>query len=378
MNVLVTGASGLIGTALVERLTHADHTVTRLVRGGPAGPVCGRSDERRGLGSDVRDDRPRGPRAGRAVRRSGQPGRSRHRGPALVRWRARSWSVGSRVSATSLLAGSLLRLSTPPPVLVSASAVGFYGDRGDEELTETSTSGTGFLASVCRAWEAEARPAADAGIRTVLLRSGIVLSRQGGALGRLLPIFRVGPRGPHRHRARSTAAGSRSTTRSAPSCTASGTMAWPGPSTPPLPTPATDADLARALGAALHRPSALAVPAGGPPPAPRDRDGRRARPRRPAGAPGHPAAPGDSNSPTPTSTKRSALSSPRTDDAPGARRAAGGQRVAGARRAAGGRRVAGRGCAGERRGAYGRGNVPWVTLPTARWVRARSEEGIET
>ncbi len=100
--------------------------------------------------------------------------------------------LDSRTDATRLLVDTLLRLSLRPPVLVSASAVGFYGDRGDEELTEASDGGTGFLADVCRAWEATARPAADGGIRTVLLRTGFVLSRHGGALGKQLPLFRAG------------------------------------------------------------------------------------------------------------------------------------------------------------------------------------------
>ena len=167
--------------------------------------------------------------------------------------------LSSRISATSFLVESLLQLS-PPAVLVSASAVGFYGDRGDEELTETSATGTGFLASVCRAWEAEAAPAADAGIRTVLLRSGIVLSRRGGVLGDCCPSSAsasvAGPareavpeldhagRRDRRHRALPRGQRcQRSRQRHAPH-------------------PATDAELARALGAALHRPTALAVPAG--------------------------------------------------------------------------------------------------------------------
>src|SRR5208282_1128964 len=83
-------------------------------------------------------------------------------------------------------------LDRPPPVLVNASAIGFYGDRGSEELTEDAGSGTGFLAGVCAAWERSASAAADAGIRTVLLRTGIVLDAGGGALARQLPLFRVG------------------------------------------------------------------------------------------------------------------------------------------------------------------------------------------
>jgi uncharacterized protein (TIGR01777 family) len=260
MNVLIAGSSGLIGTALVERLTLADHTVTRLVRGAPPGrPAAGRS---RGVAWD--------PAAGtidmEGLERAGPfDGVVNLAGAGIG---DRRWSMarkklvrGSRVSATSLLAGTLLRLSTPPAVLVSASAVGFYGDRGDEELTETSTSGTGFLASVCRAWEAEARSVADAGIRTVLLRSGIVLSRQGGALRRLLPIFRAGLGGRT-----GTGAQYRSWITITDEVNAIvhclGDNGVAGPVNATAPSPVTDADLARTLGAALHRPSALAVPAG--------------------------------------------------------------------------------------------------------------------
>ena len=179
MNILVTGSSGLIGTALVEHLVANDHRVTRLVRGsgGPDGRSAAAAAG--GVGPGRTDHRCRGPAAGRPLRRGGQPGRGRHRRPTLVPG-PQAARPRQPHSATSLLVDSLLHCPRHRRVLVSASAVGFYGDRGDEELTEASTSGTGFLASVCRAWEAAARPAADAGIRTVLLRTGIVLSRTAG------------------------------------------------------------------------------------------------------------------------------------------------------------------------------------------------------
>ena len=146
------------------------------------------------------------------------------------------------------------------PCWSSASAVGFYGDRGDEELTESSTTGTGFLATVCRAWEAETVPAVDAGLRTVLLRTGIVLSRRGGMLGRLLPLFRLGLGGR---------TGTGEQFRSWITLTDEigaivhclGDNGVAGPVNATAPAPATDAELAHALGAALHRPTALAVPA---------------------------------------------------------------------------------------------------------------------
>jgi hypothetical protein len=258
MNVLIAGSSGLIGTALVDRLTEADHTVTRLVRGSTHPPT---GDTRI---TEVSWD----PGAGTldlGMLEGGGPfdGVVNLAGAGIG---DRRWSpdrkqliLDSRVSATSTLVDALVRLSSPPPVLVSASAVGYYGDRGGEELTEASTSGTGFLASVCRAWEAAAAPAAEGGIRTVLLRTGIVLSRHGGALGRQLPLFRSGLGGR---------LGSGTQFRSWITlddevgvilhCLEDGVE---GPVNATAPVPATDGQLARAIAAALHRPSILAVPA---------------------------------------------------------------------------------------------------------------------
>lgn len=102
----------------------------------------------------------------------------------------------SRVLGTRTLVTALTSLDPLPTVLVSGSAVGFYGDRGDEELTEASPGGQGFLADVVRAWEAETEPAAAAGIRVVTARTGLVMSPQGGAFGRLLPLVRLGLAGP--------------------------------------------------------------------------------------------------------------------------------------------------------------------------------------
>jgi uncharacterized protein (TIGR01777 family) len=100
--------------------------------------------------------------------------------------------VTSRVEGTRTLVGALRELSSPPEVLLSASGVDFYGDTGDREIDESQGKGTGFLADLCERWEGEAVRAEEAGVRTVLLRSGLVLSRRGGALGRVLPLFRMG------------------------------------------------------------------------------------------------------------------------------------------------------------------------------------------
>jgi uncharacterized protein (TIGR01777 family) len=98
----------------------------------------------------------------------------------------------SRVAGTRALAHALAKAAKRPRVLISASAIGFYGDRGDEVLNEKSAAGAGFLADVCREWEAATQPAVDAGIRTIHIRTGIVLSAEGGALKKMLPPFRMG------------------------------------------------------------------------------------------------------------------------------------------------------------------------------------------
>ena len=100
--------------------------------------------------------------------------------------------LDSRTQTTALLATTIASLQRKPSVFLSGSAIGIYGARGDEQLTETSAHGTGFLADVCEQWEAAAKPAIDAGVRTVFLRTGIVLSPKGGALKKLLPLFRLG------------------------------------------------------------------------------------------------------------------------------------------------------------------------------------------
>jgi uncharacterized protein (TIGR01777 family) len=110
------------------------------------------------------------------------------------RWSAayRKEILDSRTDTTALLAKTIASLSRKPSVFLSGSAIGIYGARNDEQLTEVSTHGTGFLADVCEQWEAAAKPAVDAGVRTVYLRTGIVLSPKGGALKKLLPLFKLG------------------------------------------------------------------------------------------------------------------------------------------------------------------------------------------
>ena len=181
MKIVVSGASGLIGTQLVAKLSSSGHEVVRLVRRSPkAGeiqwnPKSGTLDVAALEGADA------------VIHLSGA-------GIGDKRWTDgyRKEILDSRTATTALLAKTMASLSRKPSVFLSGSAIGIYGARNDEQLTEVSTHGTGFLAEVCEQWEAAAKPAVDAGIRTVYLRTGIVLSPKGGALKKLLPLFKLG------------------------------------------------------------------------------------------------------------------------------------------------------------------------------------------
>ncbi len=183
MKVLITGSSGLIGSALIPFLVEGGHHVTRLVRARP------KPD-----GDEVRWDPEKG-----EVDRDGFEGLDAVVHLAGENIAGGRWTVGrkakirsSRVEGARLLCEALAGLERPPEVLVSASAIGYYGDRGDEVLTEESPPGAGFLAEVCREWEAASGPADRAGMRVVRLRIGIVLSDRGGALAKMLLPFRLG------------------------------------------------------------------------------------------------------------------------------------------------------------------------------------------
>lgn len=178
----VTGATGLIGTALVDRLRARGHTARRLLRSTRgAGPDDVRWDVASGA---LRPDALAGVDA--IVHLAGEP--VAHRWTAARKQAIRE----SRVRGTEQLAAAVLAMDARPRVFLSGSAVGYYGDRGDAPVDETSSPGDDFLARVCVEWERAAAPVADAGIRVVRLRTGIVLSPNGGALARLLPIFRLG------------------------------------------------------------------------------------------------------------------------------------------------------------------------------------------
>ncbi|WP_344449197.1 TIGR01777 family oxidoreductase, partial [Actinocorallia aurantiaca] len=165
----------------------------------------------------------------------------------------------SRIGGTRLLAEGLAGLESPPQVLVSGSAIGFYGDTGSAETTESAPKGTGFLADLTADWEAAAGPAAAAGIRVVHPRTGIVLSRDGGILGRMLPLFRLGLGGRLGDGRQWTSWISlRDEVRALRHLIASPLA---GPVNLTAPRPVTNAEFTRELARALHRPAFLAAPA---------------------------------------------------------------------------------------------------------------------
>jgi uncharacterized protein (TIGR01777 family) len=186
LRVAITGASGLIGSALAARLAAAGHGVVRLVRRPARGageaawdPVHGVTDLDALEGIDA------------LVHLAGES-------IAAGRWSAarKRRLYDSRVPATQALCASLGRMRQRPSVLVSASAMGYYGDRGDELLDELSAAGHGFLADLVNRWEEAAGTAIHHGIRVVCVRSGLVLAAHGGALAPMLPLFRLGLGGP--------------------------------------------------------------------------------------------------------------------------------------------------------------------------------------
>jgi uncharacterized protein (TIGR01777 family) len=255
MRVIVTGSTGLVGRALVRSLLSDGHEVTRLVRGGSQGfrapgtaavrwnPERGEIDAGELEGHDA------------AVHLAGENvGEGRWDEEKKRRIRE------SRAKGTSLLAGALAGLGAKPRVLVSASATGFYGDRGPEILREESASGEGFLPEVCREWEKSTLAASHAGIRVVHLRIGVVLAGEGGALQKMLTPFKLGVGGK-------VGSGSQY-------------MSWitledligvirraiedeslRGPVNAVAPQQVTNAEFTKALGRVLGRPTFFAVPA---------------------------------------------------------------------------------------------------------------------
>lgn len=249
MKIAVTGASGLIGTPLVAHLRSLGHDVYRLVRRASTAPdeitwnpESGFVDTERLAGTE-------------AVVHLAGAGVGDHRWTDAYKKEI----LDSRVKGTDTIARAMASLDPKPRVLVSASAIGFYGDTGDRSVTEMDPAGHGFLADVVVAWEAAANPARDAGIRVVHPRTGLVVAGNGGAWGRMFPLFKAGVGGK----------------------LGSGKQYWSwislrdeiaaltylidnesmsGPVNLTAPTPQTNAEITKVMGSVLGRPTLLAVP----------------------------------------------------------------------------------------------------------------------
>src|SRR5579863_489726 len=189
MKILITGSTGLVGNAMVDDLQRAGHTVCRLLRRGTQTHVSTGSS----AGFDVNWDPATGDLGGAAV---GADAVVNLAGAPIMdgRWTPERKNLlrGSRVDSTRALVNALARMNARPRVLVSASAIGIYGNRGDELLTEDSTRGGDFLSSLAADWEAEALKAEALGIRVVLARFGIILAKHGGALPPMMRPFQLG------------------------------------------------------------------------------------------------------------------------------------------------------------------------------------------
>ena len=249
---LLSGASGMLGSALRADLAKRQAGVIQLVRREPAGREELRWDP--GAAVPVIETQPlEGLDA--AVHLSGA-------NLAARRWTPdyRREMMASRVDSTRALATALARLRQPPGALLVASATGIYGDRGDEVLDESSAPGSGFLAEVCRAWEEAAAPAGGAGIRVVHLRFGVVLARASGALAQMLPIFRLGVGGRlGSGKQWMSWIGLADLVAAVLFLLDSPSMA--GAVNLTSPHPVTNAEFTRALALQLHRPAVLPAPA---------------------------------------------------------------------------------------------------------------------
>ena len=181
MKIFISGASGLIGKRLVEQLQQNGHDVVRLVR-------------RAASTGEIMWDPKAGVLSASALEGADAVIHLSGAGIGDKRWTSsyKREILESRTITTSLIANTIAKMNRKPSVFLSGSAIGIYGPRGDEQLNEVSTDGTSFLADVCKQWEDAAKPASDAGIRTVLLRTGIVLTTKGGALKKQLPLFQLG------------------------------------------------------------------------------------------------------------------------------------------------------------------------------------------
>jgi len=245
-HIVIAGSSGLIGRALVTELRRQGRTVRRLVRRSatatdeiPWDPAAGALDGAALEGSEA------------VINLAGA-------GIGDRRWTPARKQVlhDSRIGSAALLAATVSELSRPPEVILSASAMGFYSERGDTVVTESTGPGRGFLAELCREWEAAAQP--EAAVRTVLLRTGVVLSAQGPFLRRQLPLFKLGLGGRLGPADRWVSWISLTDTVAAVCHLLNSAVS--GPVNITAPNPVSNAEFTRALGQALRRPAVLPVP----------------------------------------------------------------------------------------------------------------------
>ena len=249
MRIIVAGASGYIGTALVADLRRDDHDVVRLVRRTPRGPdevgwkpAAGELDAAALAGADV------------AVNLCGV-------GVGDRRWTEgyKRLILSSRVESTVALSRALASMTDGPRTLLNASAIGFYGDQGDRVLDESSPPGEGFFPDVCRTWEAATHNAEDAGVRVCHLRTGLVVGPGGGLMKRLVPLFRAGLGGKlgsgRQYQSWISLADQVGAIRFL-----AGRPDIAGPVNLTAPTPVTNAEFTKALAAAVRRPAVVPAP----------------------------------------------------------------------------------------------------------------------
>jgi uncharacterized protein len=246
--VVITGATGLIGTALVAALTAAGHPVTRLVR-------------KNASGTDKLWDPAKGTIDASAIEGAWAVVHLAGEGIGDAKWSPehKARVLDSRVNGTTLIAKAIAEATTKPAAFACGSAIGFYADRGDALLDETATRGTGFLADVVTTWESCAKAAIDAGVRTAFLRTGVVLSTRGGALKQQLLPFKLGAGGK-------IGPG----TQYLPWITITdevraimhvlNTESISGPVNLVSPNPVTNSVFTKALGKAVHRPTLIPTP----------------------------------------------------------------------------------------------------------------------
>jgi uncharacterized protein (TIGR01777 family) len=234
MKLLLTGSSGLVGSALAPALTAAGHNVTRLVHSRPWPDLAGHDAVVNLAGDNI------------------ATGRWTPEKKARIR--------DSRVQLTRRLSESLAKLTPPPKVLVSASAIGYYGNRGDEVMRDESLPGLDFLAGVCCDWEAAAKPAAEAGIRVVHLRFGVILTAAGGALAKMLTPFKLGAGGVIGNGRQWMSWIALDDVVGAIQH-ALATESLRGPVNTVAPHPVTNREFTRTLGRALGRPTLFSMPA---------------------------------------------------------------------------------------------------------------------